>query len=381
MNVNRSISIKQWALIFIFASIIGLLNFSIVNTENLASGDSEPFYYPLIWEMTGAYSGFLLLPGILWLINRFPICRQNLAKHLFIHLTGSVVYGFFHTILMKFSRIFIYSLFGLGFYDYGDMRYRFLMEYHKQFIWYILVLATYHSIVYYQTNKERELKTAELELKASQLDNQLTQVQLQALKAQINPHFLFNTLNMISSLMYEDVKAADKMLVKLSNFLRMTLEKGNSQKISLSQELEFVTNYLDIMKARFPDKLDVKIAVEANLQTALVPSMLLQPLVENSIKHNDLSDKDKYQITIKAYREQRKLILCVLDNGVGIKDKEQDIFQQGIGLSNIQTRLKQLYANQHKLNIENKANSGLEVLIELPLENIQEEVKELSVVK
>ncbi|MFY9221129.1 MAG: histidine kinase [Blastocatellia bacterium] len=381
MNVNKSLGIKNWALIFTFASIIGLLNFSIVNTANLASGDLKPFYYPLIWEMTGAYSGFLLLPGILWLINLFPICRQNLVKHLFIHLAGSVVYGFFHTILMKFSRIFIYSLFGLGFYDYGDMRYRFLMEYHKQFIWYILVLATYHSIVYYQTNKERELKTAELELKASQLDNQLTQVQLQALKAQINPHFLFNTLNMISSLMYEDVKAADKMLVKLSNFLRMTLEKGNSQKILLSQELEFVTNYLDIMKARFPDKLDVKIDVEANLQTALVPSMLLQPLVENSIKHNDLSDKDKYKITIKAYREQGKLILCVLDNGRGIKDKEQDIFQQGIGLSNIQTRLKQLYAGKHKLNIANKANSGLEVLIELPLENIQEEVKELSVVK
>jgi len=381
MNVNKPISIKQWALIFIFASIIGLLNFSIVNTENLASGDPEPFYYPLIWEMTGAYSGFLLLPGILWLINRFPICRQKLAKHLFIHLAGSIVYGFFHTILMKFSRIFIYSLFGLGFYDCGDMRYRFLMEYHKQFIWYTLVLVTYHSIIYYQTNKERELKTAELELKASQLDNQLTQVQLQALKAQINPHFLFNTLNMISSLMYEDVKTADKMLVKLSNFLRMTLEKGNSQKIPLSQELEFVTNYLDIMKARFPDKLDVKIDIAANLQTALVPSMLLQPLVENSIKHNNLSDNDKYKISIKAYREQGKLMLCVLDNGVGIKDKEQDIFQQGIGLSNIQTRLKQLYADKHKLNIENKINSGLEVLIELPLENIQEEVKELSVVK
>lgn len=376
MDINKLIGSKKWALIFIFVTIMGLMSFSTINTERLAYGNRDPFYYPLIWQMTGYYSAFILLPLILWLIKYFPISRKNWPKTLVIHFLGSIVYGGFHTILMKYSRIIIYKVFNLGIYDYGDMRYRFLMEYHNQLVGYILVVVIYYLIEYYQQNRERELKTAELELKASQLANQLTQVQLQALKAQINPHFLFNTLNMISSLMYEDVKVADKMIVKLSSFLRMTFDKGGSQKLTFAQELEFVKSYLDIMKARFPDKLSVKTIVAKDIDNLLVPSLLLQPLVENSIKHNDVYYNSAYAITIKAYTESNMLVIEILDNGLGIKGNPLDAFNKGIGLSNTKERLQQLYGIEHKLELKNSLEGGLQIIIKLPIEkaSIEKEV-------
>jgi sensor histidine kinase YesM len=366
MDLNKLSTIKKAGIIFIFVTVMGLISFSTIHTERLTYGSKEPFYYPLIWQMTGYYSAFILLPLILWLAKYFPICRKNWYKMFGVHLLGSMVYGFFHTILMKYSRILIYKAFALGVYDYGDMRYRFLMEYHQQLVGYFAVLGIYYLVQYYQENRERELKTAELELKASQLTNQLTQVQLQALKAQINPHFLFNTLNMISSLMYEDVRAADKMISKLSSFLRMTFDKGTSQKLPLGQELEFVKSYLDIMKARFPDKIQIKITAK-DVDDLLVPSLLLQPLIENSIKHNNLSN-NSYQLNINAYIKDDKLMIEISDNGVGIKGNLLDAFNKGVGLSNTKERLQQLYGVKHKLELHNNIEGGLQILIELPLE-------------
>lgn len=368
MDINQITGLKKWLVIFSFTTLMGLLSFSTIYAERLTYGNKEPFYYPLIWQMTGYYTCFMLLPVILYFAERFPITLKNWLKPVAIHLLISIGFGISHTILMKYSRMLIYAIFNLGEYNFGDMRYRFLMEYHKQFVGYILVISIYYMIRYYQQNRERELKTAELELKTAQLANQLTQVQLQALKAQINPHFFFNTLNMISSLMYEDVKAADKMIVKLSQFLRMTFDKGSNQKLSFSQEIDFVKCYLDIMKARFPDKLQVNINTAADINDLLVPSLLLQPLVENSIKHNELYHNDIYKIAINAYINNDNLVIEIADNGSGIKGDPLDLFNKGVGLSNTRERLQQLYGSAHKLALNNIREGGLQVSIQLPLE-------------
>ncbi len=149
-------------------------------------------------------------------------------------------------------------------------------------------------------NREREKKTTQLELQAAQLQSRLKETQLQALKGQIQPHFLFNTLNMISSLMYEDVEKADAMITRLSDLLRMSLEYTDRETIPLSREIEFVEAYLQIMRSRFQDRLEFHRNVDSSLLQSHVPVFLLQPLIENAIKYGDQGAASKLRVTLSA---------------------------------------------------------------------------------
>jgi len=203
--VNRSF--VRWLVIFLFSTLIGVMNFNRFYTNELAEGGAPNFYHYLINEMTGAYAVFVLLPVLFYGFKKFPRRRHNLWTRLPLHLLGSMAFGSSHTLLMFFSRKIIYA-FGLHeSYDYGHLGYRLLMEYNHQFITYWIIYGAAYFINLFQENQKQKLKTA-------QLERQLTEARLQALQMQLNPHFLFNTLNMISSTMYDDVNAADKMISK-----------------------------------------------------------------------------------------------------------------------------------------------------------------------
>jgi sensor histidine kinase YesM len=189
---------------------------------------------------------------------------------------------------------------------------------------------------------------------------------------QLNPHFLFNTLNMISSTMYEDIQAADKMIATLSDLLRITLKSSGKGLSTLQKEIEILDLYIDIMNARFKDKLEVKLKIDEDSLDALVPTFLFQPLVENSIKYG-MENLTNTTIEISAKKNDDYLLIKIKDNGPGITKDSKSVLNSGVGLSNTVERLEKLYGSNYEFNWENQAEGGLLLTIEIPYKENGEE--------
>lgn len=338
---------------------IGLLNLSIALTSEMANRSRAPAAKVVVWEMTGAYTALLVLPLLLLAMRRFPIERRNLvprlATFLGVFATASVV----HTLGMWGSRIVVYRLLGWGVYDYGDMRFRFLMEGGKHLLFYSGLLALVTALGYARRSREGALA-------ASRLAAELTEARLEALKMQLNPHFLFNTLNMISSHVHSDPDTADAMIGHLSDFLRETLRQSKAQEVTLERELEFLGAYLAITKARFEERLQVELDVAQECRQALVPHLVLQPLVENAVTHCMADPGRAGWVGVTARAEGGRLRLAVEDNGPGLAT-DGSAPARGVGLSNTAERLRHLYGDAHRLELANRPEGGLRVLVEVPL--------------
>jgi LytS/YehU family sensor histidine kinase len=213
----------------------------------------------------------------------------------------------------------------------------------------------------FRISQERERRAAELEAR-------LTSAKLQALRMQINPHFLFNTLNSIAALVYVNPRAADEMLGDLSQLLRRSLDSMEEQEIPLAQELEFIGAYLSIEQKRFGDRLWVEQSVPGELMKALVPALILQPLVENAIRHGIEPRRVPGMISIEAKQEDKHLHLVVRDNGRGLTSRNSGTSgRRGIGLANTHARLQGLYGPNQRFNVSGVEPQGCQVDIHLPL--------------
>jgi sensor histidine kinase YesM len=348
--------------------VLALLDASTMFMTDLADGHPIRFYYPFIWEITGYYIAFALLPLYVLGFGRLPINRRNWHWAVPVHLAISVGFGIVHTLLMRVTREQLYSVLGLGAYNYGVMRYRFLMEYHKQFLAYWIVYAVLRVMAYYRQSREREREAAALELKTSELQRQLAQVQLGALRSQLNPHFFFNTLNMVSSVMYEDVARADHMIATLSRMLRMNLEEDVGAQVSLRRELEFVQCAVELIEARFQDRVAIDIQCAPEALDDHVPNMILHTLIENAIKHHNLERDSVIRIQARIRRTDTGLEIDVWDNGPGIADLRQAM-NAGVGLSNTKARLAGLYGENYRFELENRPEGGLHVHLRIPVIN------------
>jgi two-component system LytT family sensor kinase len=222
--------------------------------------------------------------------------------------------------------------------------------------WTTLVVA--HALQYYRGQRASEKRTA-------QLAAQLAQAQLQALKMQIHPHFLFNTLNSIAALLHQDVEVADRMIARLGDFLRLTLTRSDAQTTDFAQELEFLRCYLDIERTRFADRLVVATEVEPQTLSLMVPNLILQPIVENAIQHGIARQTAAGTITIRAFQESDRFIVQVEDNGPGLGTNPNGT-NSGIGLSNTRARLAQHYGDDYRFEIVNSENRGVIVTLEIP---------------
>jgi two-component system LytT family sensor kinase len=341
---------------------ITLLIFCYRYLDDLARGHSGTFTTRLIEELTGGYSAALLFLLVLKFARRFRITGENCQSWMLrlpVHLLGAVGFSLLHTTMMALSRQVIFPLAGLGEYDYGIMPIRYLMEMANYFLWYATSVTLIHLFDHYRESRARELRTAQLEA-------QLAQAQLQALQAQIHPHFLFNALNTISTVIYEDVRAADTMIARLSDFLRHSLTASRSQEVTLSEELNFLNLYLDIMRPRFEDRLRVRFEVGQGISDALLPKLILQPLVENSIKHAADPNSGQVNIAVKAARENGSLRVEVKDDGPGLSAKLREALGNGVGLTNTVERLEKLYGGDHEFTMQNEADGGLRVSVKLP---------------
>jgi LytS/YehU family sensor histidine kinase len=230
---------------------------------------------------------------------------------------------------------------------------------------YFVIVAVYNAFAYYQMYHRQKSATSELQAR-------LAEAELAALKMQLQPHFLFNTLNAISVLMTEDVEKANQMLVRLSELLRLTLESSGRQQVILKQELEFLECYLEIERIRFADRLQTHLDVEPAVLDALVPNLILQPLVENAIRHGIASRVQGGRLDVHARRRNGKLELEIRDNGPGaLEDGTESDPQGGIGLANCRARLAQLYGNEHRFEYGKSPEGGYSVVLTLPLRTEQ----------
>jgi LytS/YehU family sensor histidine kinase len=223
-----------------------------------------------------------------------------------------------------------------------------------------MIIGLAYAFDYHSIFREREFR-------ASQLESQLAQAQLQALKMQLHPHFLFNTLNGIAGLIRtNENKVAVSMIAGLSELLRHALENAGKHEVPLREELEFLELYLELQQMRFSDRLNIRFDVSPDTLDASVPNLILQPLVENAIRHGIALKATAGLVGIGAQRRSGFLELKVYDDGPGLKSNYNEQSSGGIGLSNTRARLRQLYGDSHSFKLNNREPRGAEAIIKLP---------------
>jgi LytS/YehU family sensor histidine kinase len=355
---------RRWLLpagVFLYFTVTGLSRFAHFWLDDLARNRTDTLHRRLIEELTGGYSSALVVLVLVWVVSRYPLERGRVSRRLPGYIVLVVLLGLVHTTLMWLSRELIFPLVGMGHYDYGIMAYRYPMEFATQAPDLVFVIAVLHAWRYYRRLRERELQ-------AVQLEGELNRARLERLEAQLQPHFLFNTLNAISSLMYSDPTRADRMMGRLSDLLRLTFEPAPATEVALSSELEWLEWYLEIMQLRFGDRLTVHREIAPAAQRLTVPRLLLQPLVENALKHGAAKRAGPSTVTIAACLEGDRLRLSVGDDGPGLAGDPAQAFSAGIGLSNTAARLRARYGDRASLRLENQAGGGLLVTLDLPAE-------------
>jgi two-component system, LytTR family, sensor kinase len=309
------------------------------------------FVYIIFW--------LVLTPLVLYLAARFPLDQVHRRRSLIIHIVASLGISLFQrvgyeAIVMSlnatnkwpFSWERLFQL-TIGFFDYGLL------------VYWVIVLM-YQGLEYTRKIKEEEVR-------ASRLQTQLAEAQLQTLKTQLHPHFLFNTLHSISELIHEDVELADTMIARLGDFLRFTLENSGEQMVTLQKDLESMQCYFEIERTRFQEALTMQMEIEPETLDALVPSFLWQPIVENSIHHGIATSVRRGRIIVRAKRCNGTLKLQVEDNGTGLSNNGTGPrYKEGIGLANTRAILHHIYGPAHRLDLANAPGGGVIVTLEIP---------------
>ena len=313
------------------------------------------------------YSWAILTPGILWLTRRFPFDRKSWKLAIPVHIAGVVAATSAHVVLACVQRMATYWVIGESMDTWlNEMQEMLFLNFDWEMMTYWTIVGVGTALKYMHEARARELS-------AVQLETRLVEARLHTLQRQMQPHFLFNTLNTISALMHRDVNAADEMIARLSDLLRMSLERVGVQEVPLKEELDFLSKYLEIEQTRFRDRLTVVFDVEAETLHALVPNLLLQPLVENAIKHGIGPRPTPGQIAVRARLNGAMLELDVQDNGVGLSAARLTDFNRGVGLSNTRSRLDHLYGSLHRFEFRQPAEGGLLVCIAIPMAELASE--------
>jgi len=307
--------------------------------------------YPLVDCAVAA----ALAPAVFWMARRFPFERGRIGRALGAHLGASLLFA----VVATGMAIALFQGFGLLAAGADAAR-----LFPGMLIGRLSSrLMTYAAFVVVAETMRLHAQARERELRASRLEARLVEARLEALKAQLHPHFLFNTLHAISTLMHRDVEAADRVMARLGDLLRMTLEDGGAGEVALARELAFLDGYLEIQRARLGGRLRVAVEAPADTLEARVPNLVLQPLVENAIRHGIAPRTGGGRLEVRARRENGRLWLEVRDDGPGLPAGG---LSEGIGIANTRARLAHLYGDDHRLELANQQGGGLRVTLEIP---------------
>jgi two-component system LytT family sensor kinase len=344
--------------------IAGLVMWSVAATRTtgriLAEGESLGLAAILLLPPLAYW--IAVLPAILWLGLRFPLRRATLWPSLPVHIAAAAAAAALYAEILVFvmERLVPQPPAGIGTVADWGVRFQFgLLAYS-----FILSWGLVHE--YFTALREREVAVTRLEA-------ELAQAQLRALKAQLQPHFLFNTLHAITVLIRHDTAAAGRMVMQLSDLLRMTLLDSDRQETTLEQELRFLRLYLEIEQTRFRDRLQVRWDIAPGLDDAAVPTLLLQPLVENALKHAVSTRSAGGRVVIGASRADGTLALSVADNGPGPGDRDLGP-RSGIGIPSARGRLELLYGENHRFSFDRNAEGGVSVRVDIPYRRLEEKV-------
>lgn len=340
---------------------LGLLLFFYHYLGPMAEGEKINPLDPFISEMTGALTAGVLYFGVRAFVMRFPLDTGHGKRALPLYLVALVAFAITHTSLMWATRLILFPIAGLGPYHYGRMPIRYFMEAPMQIIVFTVMVAAIHGVRHLQRTKEQEIRNA-------QLESNLARAELRNLRLQLQPHFLFNALNTISATMYDDPAAADEMLDHLSELLRTSLRTSQTDEVPLATDLGTLDCYLSIMRARFGERLAVSIDVPDSLRDALVPSMFLQPLVENAIRHGNAERQGHGAIRLRADESDGLLVIEIADDGPGVSDTNGE----GVGLSSSAERLRLLYGKSQSFTAGPAAEGGFVVTATIPLRRREE---------
>ncbi|MDQ3488933.1 MAG: histidine kinase [Acidobacteriota bacterium] len=348
-----------WSLVFFVATLLGFVS-SMLAWQLTVTLERTGTYFRWLVVLNCAYwyTWALFTPPVVWLSQRFRFERQGLLRAVAVHLPAVVFFSLAHIGAMQAAQWWLVTSDGGAFRWWSAAQRAALMNFDWEMMTYWAIVGLSHALLYYRESRDRALRTA-------QLETRLVEAQLKTLQQQLHPHFLFNTLHAVSTLMHRDVAAADRTLMRLSDLLRLTLERLGERELTLASELEFLRKYLDIERMRFADRLIVRFDVAPETEAAFVPTLLLQPLVENAIKHGVARKSGPGHIEISARREHDKLHIEIRDDGVGLSEDALTALHKGIGVSTTRARLQHQFGADFRFEFH-RLSQGVAVIVVVP---------------
>ncbi len=345
---------KRNAVYVFFWIGVGLL-LSLAALQSYVRHGGKQLWEPFLWEMTSVFAIALLMPLVYRWINFADAADWSKLKIGAVHIAVACGFSIAHVVLMFAIRFSVYFLMDAT-YQPGSWWSVLSYEAPKDFVTYALLAGICFGMVLMQREQRRKLDV-------SRIEAELSQARLARLQDQLQPHFLFNTLNLVSSLMSEDVARADQVLERLGDLLRSTLALSNQTQHTLREELHILEPYLDIMAARFGERVQVQIDCDDAARGCLIPCLLLLPLIENAVHHGVEKTSLPANIKVSGETVEGELRLGI---SADVGDLERDTRDGGIGLANTRARLNQMYANRASMTLTSLKPLGVEVLIKLP---------------
>ena len=354
----------KWLVVVGVWAFIGVVYAAPIYMEVRSEGMGHSIVKVFAWGIITWAAWAPLTPLIVLMARRLPLVGPRWKQNLAIHIPAFLIFSTLHSAAAVATVLTIRPWDNMES-SPTDFWTRFLSRMKGAFgadlLVYGGVVGVCYAIDYYQKYREREFI-------ATQLEAQLAQAQLDSLRMQLHPHFLFNTLNGIVGLVRDHKnETAVNMLVGLSDLLRHALEHSDQQEVELKEELSFTKLYLNIQQMRFSDRLQIDFDIDPATSRALVPNLLLQPLLENALRHGIGRSAKEGSIRITSKVENGSLLILVSDNGAGLPQNWQLKSGNGIGLANTVARLQQLYGENHRFDIRNRDEGGVEVEVLIPL--------------
>ena len=350
--------VRFWLWVLVW-TVAGLFFFTQDLSRKAFWGDPTPWLHYLITWLLGVWLAAATTPAVVWLGRRWPIERRNWLPRVALHLACSVGYAVIQVVVLAAIGAQIGFLGALNSDRFVEaLLVLTVVSFHNNVVSYWTILGVMYGFAYYRRYQEREKQALRLELRASELETQLVRARLDALKMQLQPHFLFNTMNAIMVLVRQQRgPEAEETIARLCDLLRFVLDDALAQEVPLRRELEYLGLYLSIEQLRFADRLRVAIDADPAILDAAVPHMSLQPIVENAVRHGIGASEAGGTIRLTASRVADDLVVEVTDDGPGLSPAEPSA-RRGIGLDNTRARLRQLYGDRASLSIANREVSG-----------------------
>lgn len=353
---------KRFWTIFALWSLYGLFNTFVVHYRSILYGKPMGWSECALYEVSYVWIWAAVTPVVLAISTRFPLGRGQSRRNVLVHLLGAFLAAVITKSVWDFTALPFVAPSQVPV-DFPSFQRSVFRAVDFGVLHYLILIVCHHAVEYYRKYEDGRLRSSQLEAK-------LATAQLQALKMQLHPHFLFNTLHSISELVHDNPARAESMIVRLSDFLRLTLDHVGVPEVPVAEEIDFLRRYLEIEQMRFEDRLTVEWDIDSSVLSVRVPNLILQPIVENALKHGLSRNTNPGVLRISCRQEEGKLAMKVFDNGPGPQrttESLQEPVREGVGLNNTRSRLERLYGGDHHIAFRRGPEGGFEVSIRIPM--------------